>query len=152
MKNDKYWYSKYFIIFNQLLFFHLYIGRKTQYLLEYIETEGNIENEKKKLTNMVSRILLNPNIKESIILEKLLKDGQFENINQIRINPFLLETNKPSRKVNFLGKLLLKGYFWEYWTREFKCSFIEESILKYIFKKKRTHLLKNKTITITKYK
>ena len=77
---------------------------------------------------MVSRILLNPNIEESIILEKLLKDGQFENINQIRINPFLLETNKPSRKVNFLGKLLLKGYFWEYWTSEFKCSFIEESI------------------------
>ena len=58
---------------------------------------------------MVSRILLNPNIEESIILAKLLKDGQFENINQIRINPFLLETNKPSRKVNFLGKLLLKG-------------------------------------------
>ena len=80
MKNDKYLYSKYFIIFNQLLFFHLYIGRKTQYLLEYIETEGNIENEKKKLTNMVSRILLNPNIEESIILEKLLKDGQFEYI------------------------------------------------------------------------
>ena len=128
MKNDKYLYSKYFIIFNQLLFFHLYINKKTQYLLEYIETEGNIENEKKKLTNMVSRILLNPNIEESIILEKLLKDGQFENINQIRINPFLLETNKPSRKVNFLGKLLLKGYFWEYWTSEFKCSFIEESI------------------------
>ena len=109
LKNDKYLYSKYFIIFNQLLFFHLYIGRKTQYLLEYIETEGNIENEKKKLTNMVSRILLNPNIEENLILERLLKDGQFENINQIRINPFLLETNKPSRKVNFLGKLLLKG-------------------------------------------
>ena len=80
MKNDKYWCSRCFIIFNQLLFFHLYIGRKTQYLLEYIETEGNIENEKKKLTNMVSRILLNPNIEESIILEKLLKDGQFEYI------------------------------------------------------------------------
>ncbi len=109
LKNDKYLYSKYFIIFNQLLFFHLYIGRKTQYLLEYIETEGNIENEKKKLTNMVSRILLNPNIEDSLILERLLKDGQFENINQLRINPFLLETNKPSRKVNFLGKLLLKG-------------------------------------------
>jgi hypothetical protein len=29
---------------------------------------------------MVSRILLNPNIEESIILEKLLKDGQFEYI------------------------------------------------------------------------
>ena len=109
LKNDKYLYSKYFIIFNQLLFFHIYIGRKTQYLLDYIESEGNIENEKKKLTNMISRVLLNPNIEESLVLEKLLRDGQFENINQIRINPFLLETNKPSRKVNFLGKLLLKG-------------------------------------------
>ena len=48
LKNDKYLYSKYFIIFNQLLFFHIYIGRKTQYLLDYIESEGNIENEKKK--------------------------------------------------------------------------------------------------------
>ncbi len=96
---------------------------------------------------MVSRILFNPNIEESIILEKLLKVGQFENINQIRINPFLLETNKPSRKVNFLGKLLLKGAISNISGNTGQVSSSVASlkrVSKNIFsKKKRTHLLKN---------
>ncbi len=113
----KYSFIRYFIVYNQTLFFNIYLNKKINFLLDFIFTtekniilkknfkinlsllnkktsiENKIEdfNKNKKLNNLFSIINLSENKEELENLEEMIKENVFESVHQIRINPFSLE-------------------------------------------------------------
>ena len=89
VKMSKYSYIRYFIIFNQLLFFYTYINKKISILLEYFSY--NELDENKKSNHLYTIVKLIKSKKELNNLTLMLNEQMFENINQIRIKPFKIE-------------------------------------------------------------
>jgi hypothetical protein len=107
VKMSKYSYIRYFIIFNQLLFFYTYINKKVSILLDYFNY--NELDENKKTNHLYTLVKLIKSKKELNNLTLMLNEQMFENINQIRIKPFKIENsndlNKTVQKKKFKKKV-----------------------------------------------
>ncbi len=98
-----YSFVNYFLVYNYLLFFHLYLNTKTQNIVNYFnKINFQFEDRDKKLYSLYNVILLQSN--DSLFkLKNLIKNQVYERINQIRIIPFKLKNDKNKHKTKFLN-------------------------------------------------
>ena len=167
----KYSFIRYFIVYNQTLFFNIYLNKKISFLLDFIfnneknsdkilknnskislsllnkknsvENKMDNKNHNKKLNNLFNKIKLNENQEELTTLEEMVKENIFESIHQIRINPFSLEHEFYSNLNKHKNQISLKNSLISN-RKDHKPPKSPDTKSSYYYMKKSTNNLNNK--------
>ena len=115
IRKNKFLFIRNFITFNQIIFFHTYLMKKTNMILDYINNNNELNDNNNFILYNKIKFLNNDN-DEMFIIEKSLHENSYENISQIRLKAFkiFMENSKNSFKYlernnhNFMNPSIFK--------------------------------------------
>ena len=112
VRKNKFLFIRNFITFNQIIFFHTYLMRKTNMVLEYINNNNewfDIDNNNFILFNKIK--FLNNDSDEMFVIEKSLHENSYENISQIRLKAFKIFMDNYKNSFKYLERNNISNNF-----------------------------------------